>query len=170
MPVRILWLSSVPNFVAHFRSNLDDLTIISAFKCVSITALFILLGIIGGLFTPFLFIHTVTSFRFLYIPTRAVLVTVYFLVGLYAILGDVGVSLSAYLLHLNWVELFVWIIGSPLHWMTGHWSNSGLILCPYRTLDLCRHGLVRNLKLPRSFSCFPRVLGSCFRLRLQSIH
>ena len=41
---------------------------------------------------------------FLYIPTRAVLVTVYFLVGLCTLLGDVGVSFTAHLLHLDWME------------------------------------------------------------------
>ena len=45
-----------------------------------------------------------TSCCFLYIPPRAVLIKVSFLVGLYALLVDVGVSFSAHLLYISWVE------------------------------------------------------------------
>ena len=104
MPVRIFWLSSVPNFVTHFRSNLYYLNIINAFIRVAIPASFLKLGILGGIFFFFFFIATVTSWRFFYILYILLLVTVSFLVVLCTLLGDVGFSFSAHLLHLAWVE------------------------------------------------------------------
>ena len=104
MTVRIFWLSSAPNCVAYFHSNLYDITIVSAFKLVTVPASFLWLGIFGRLFVLFFFIAAVTSFRFLHIPTRELLVTVSFLVGLCALLGDVVFSFASHLLHIAWVE------------------------------------------------------------------
>ena len=83
----------------NFRtySNLDEPTILNASKLVLITASFLQFGLLGGLFVIFFFITTVTSCLFFYISLRALLVTIYFLVGLYALLGDVGVSFSTHL-------------------------------------------------------------------------
>ena len=104
MPARICWLSSAPNWVAHFHANLDDLIIISNSKSVSIPASFIQLGFLGGILVLLFFIATVTIRHFLHIPPGEVLATISFLVGICALLGDVGVSFRTYLLHLSWVE------------------------------------------------------------------
>ena len=104
MPVRICWISSTPNCVTHLHFNLDDITILDAAKCVTIPASSIQLGILGGIFLLLFFIATVTSCRLLYIPPRAVIVTISFLFGLCSLLGDVGVSFSTHLFHLAWVE------------------------------------------------------------------
>ena len=104
MPVRTFWLSIAPNCTASFHSNLDGLTIVSASKRVSVPASFLQLGILGGISVLFLLVPSVTSFRFLYIPPILVLVTVSFIVGICAILGDVGVPFSAHLLRLALVE------------------------------------------------------------------
>ena len=104
MPVRLSWISSAPNCVVHVHPNLDDLTIINAYKHVTIPASFLQLGILGGIFVFFFFIATVNSFCLLYIPPRSVLVTVSFIFGLCALLGDVGVSFSTHLLHTAWME------------------------------------------------------------------
>ena len=98
MPVRFCWLSIASNCVAYLNSNLDYITIFDAAKRADITAPFLQLVLIGGIL--FFLITTVTSCRFLYIPPRAVLIKVSFLVGLYALLVDVGVSFSAHLVHL----------------------------------------------------------------------
>ena len=104
MPVSLFWLSSAPNCVANFHSNLDYLTILNAPKCVTIPAYFLLLGIPGRIFVFLFFIVTVMSCLLLCIPPRSVLVTISFPVKLSALLGYVGFSFRAHLLHLDWVE------------------------------------------------------------------
>ena len=74
-------------------------------------ASFIRLGILGGLFVLFFFIVTATSCRLLHFPPREVLSTVSFLIGLCALLGNVGVSFSAYMLHLVCVEASFEVLG-----------------------------------------------------------
>ena len=103
MPVRLFWISSAPNYVAHSHSNLYYLTIGSASKRVSVPASFLRLGIIGGIFVLLFFIAIVTSCHFLYIPPREVLVTIYFIVDLCALLVDGLVSFSAHIFYLSWV-------------------------------------------------------------------
>ena len=76
----------------------------NASKLVFIPASFIQFGILGGLCVLFFFITTLTSFLFFYISPRELLITVSFLVGLHALMGDVGVSFSAHMLHLYWLE------------------------------------------------------------------
>ena len=98
MPVRICCISSAPNCVANFHSNLDDLTIVRASKRISVPSSFLWFWIVVGIFVLFFLIVRVTSCRLLNIPPREVLPTVYFLVGLCALLGDVEVSFSAYML------------------------------------------------------------------------
>ena len=73
-------------------------------KLVFISALFLQLGLLCGPVVFFFFIAMVTSFLFLYIYPRVLLVTVSFLFGLCALLGDVGVSFSVHLTYLSWVE------------------------------------------------------------------
>ena len=104
MTIRLCWLSREPNSVAHFYTNLDDLIIVKTPKSVSIPASFLRLGFIGGLLVLLLFISMVTSCHLLHIPPVAVLVTIHFLVGLCALLGDGGVSLSTQPLHFAWAE------------------------------------------------------------------
>ena len=70
MSVRLCWISSAPNCVSHFHSNLDYLTIVRASKIVSIPASFLWLELLGWLFVHLFLIVTVTSFRFLHIPPR----------------------------------------------------------------------------------------------------
>ena len=89
MPVRIFCISSAPNCVADFHSNLDDLTIVRASKRVSIPSSFLWFWIVVSIFVLFFFNVMVTSCRLLHFPPRVVLLTVYFLVGLCALLGDV---------------------------------------------------------------------------------
>ena len=83
----------------NFRtySNLDEPTILNASKLVLITVSFLQLGLLGGIFLLFFLVTTVTSCLFFYIYPRSLLVTIYFLVGLYALLVDVGVSFSTHL-------------------------------------------------------------------------
>ena len=90
-------ISSADGVNLHTYSNLDEPTIINASKLFFITASFLQLGILDGIFVLFFFINTVTSCLLFYISPRALLVTIYFLVGLYALLGDLGVSFSTYL-------------------------------------------------------------------------
>ena len=104
MPVRIFCLSSAPYFVAHLHSNLDDFTIFDMTKHVAISVSCLWLGILGGILLFFFFVYIVTFFRSLYVHLRVVLATIYFLVGICALLGDVGVSFIAHLLHIAWVE------------------------------------------------------------------
>ena len=104
MPVRIILISSLPNCVARFRYNLDNLTVVRTPNHVSIPDYFLWLGFLCDILVLFFFIDMVTSCRLIHILPRAVLVTVYFLVGVCALLGDVGVSFSAHLLHLAWAE------------------------------------------------------------------
>ena len=111
MPVRICCISSEPNCVANFHSNLDDLTIVRASKRISVPSSFLWFWIVVGIFVLFFLIVRVTSCRLLNIPPREVLPTVYFLVGLCALLGDVEVSFSAYMLHIVCVEASFEVLG-----------------------------------------------------------
>ena len=123
MPVRICWLSSAPNCVARFNFSLDYLTVLGAVK--KGWHLFLLSPTWSSwryIPLPLIF-STATSYCFLYIPPRVVLVTVYFFVGLCALLGDVGVSLSAHLFHLTWVESFL------NYWQSTPFNN-GPLECP----------------------------------------
>ena len=104
MTVMIFWFYSALSCVTNFHSNLDNITIINAPKCVTIHAFFLRLGPLGGILVFFFFIATVTSCCLFYISTRVVLVTVSFPVGLCEIMGYVGVSFSTYLWHTAWVE------------------------------------------------------------------
>ena len=45
---QVFWLSRTPNCVAYFQINLDDLTIVSTSKSVSIPASFLWLGFLEG--------------------------------------------------------------------------------------------------------------------------
>ena len=103
MPTRLFWISSAPNWVAHFHSNLDEPTILNAPKLVFIVASFIQRGLLGGLFVLFFFITTVTSYLFFTSLLERYL-SPFFFVGLCALLGDVGVSCSAHLFYLSLVE------------------------------------------------------------------
>ena len=104
VPDRFCWISRAHNCVARLHYNLYNLTIINASKCVAIRAYFLRLEILGRPLAFFLFITMVTSCCFLYIPRRAIFVTVSFTVGLCVLLGDVGVCLRSHVLHLIWVE------------------------------------------------------------------
>ena len=104
MPIRIFWLSSTPNCIPHFHSNLYKPTILNTSKIVFIPASFLQLELLGGLFVLFFFITKVTSCFLCYISPIALLDTISFLVGFCEPLGDVGVSFSTHLLHLYWVE------------------------------------------------------------------
>ena len=75
------------------------------YKIVYIHVSFLQLGFLGKIFVLFFFISIVTSCDFLLIPPGAVLVTIPFLVGLCALLSDVGFSFITHLLHLAWVEV-----------------------------------------------------------------
>ena len=72
---------------------------------------FLWFWILGGVFVLFFFIVTLTSFCLLNIPPRVVLLTVSFLVGPCALLGDVEVSFSAYMLHIVCVEASFEVLG-----------------------------------------------------------
>ena len=103
MPVIIFCLSRVPICVTCFYCNLDNLTILNAFKHVTILFSFLRLGLLGGLFILLLFITTVTSCSFFSIPPIVVLITIYFHVVLCALLGDVLVYFSViYCISLGW--------------------------------------------------------------------
>ena len=78
MPDMFCWISSAHNCVACLHYNLYNLTIINASKCVAICAYFLQLGILGRPLVLIFFIKMVNSCHFLYIPRRAVFVTVSF--------------------------------------------------------------------------------------------
>ena len=121
---QFFWLLSAPNRIAYFHNNLDGLIIIRTSKSVIIPDYCLWLGFLGRLLVIFFFIATVTTFRFLHIPTGTVLVTISLLVGLCALLGYVGVPFSTHILDLAWVEasfeflavyyIEEWAIGVPV--------------------------------------------------------
>ena len=106
MPAMIFWQSSATNCVAHFHTNLYDLPIVSKPKIVSIPDSFLRLCFLGGLLVLFFFIATVTSFWFFTIPPVVLLVTISFIFGLFALLGDVAVYFSTHMLHFAWLEAY----------------------------------------------------------------
>ena len=71
---------------------------------VPIPASFLRLGFLGSILALFFFITTVASCCFPHIPPGVVLVTIYFLVGLCALLGYVLVPFSSHMFHIAWVE------------------------------------------------------------------
>ena len=164
-PASLWWISSSPNCVSHSYYNFDEPTILNFSKLVFIFASFLQLGLLGGIFVLVFFITMVIRCIFFHISPRELLVTIYFLVGLCELLGDVGIFFSAHMLHLFWVESF----GNPLHWRTVHWRSCGLSLSlfPEHGLALFYHGLVQGLQLLISFQYCPRVLCSCCPLWLQ---
>ena len=140
------WLSSAPNCVTYFHSNLDDLTIVSTPKKISIPVSFLQLGFLGGIPVLFLFI------------VKVLLVTIFCCCLPLCTSGLCRRSLQHTSVASHLGGSVVWNLGSLLHWRTGHWSAQVLDLWPDHPnhgLALCRHNLVRAHQLLRPFSCCP---------------